>query len=96
MMLHTTAEANQQLASQTSKKTDQHEQGMVFCQPSRALSACSSTGREDRRWSCSGSWPSPSGLGHLPGRGLHSPPRQPAQGWATLPARSSAEARKAV
>lgn len=46
---HTTAEANQQLTSQTSKKTDQHEKGTVFCQLSPALSTCSSTGKEDRR-----------------------------------------------
>lgn len=39
-MFHTTAEANQQLARQTSK-------GTVFCQLSPALSTCSSTGREE-------------------------------------------------
>lgn len=49
MMFHTTAEADQQLASQSSKKTDQHKEGMVFCQFSPALSTCSSPGREDRR-----------------------------------------------
>lgn len=76
MMFPTTAEANQQLARQPSKKTDQHKKGTVFCQLSPALSTCSSTGREDGRSSRSGSGPQPCLLRfeRLPGRGLHNHP----------------------
>lgn len=81
-MFPTTAEANQQLASQPSKKADQHKKGTVFCQLSPALSTCSSTGREDGHSSRSGSGPQPclSRFEHLPGRGLHNLPRQLVQG----------------
>lgn len=91
LVFHTTAEANQQLASQTSRKTALHKKGKVFCQLSPAPSSCSSAGREDRHQSRSrsGPQPCPSGCEHHPGWGPTT-----SLGWATLPGRSSAEGRK--